>query len=417
MNIVYVSVLDTIGRRFNGGDLMQHYNGLGHHCTQFVWDKKGNDPSVVLLGTPAVRWGLYYLPRAVEKMTSLQSRFSWTPLALEHSRQFRNADIVHYQLINNNYFNITMLPHLSRRRPSVWTLHDMWAFTGHCVFSHDCERWLTGCGECPDLTSFVPMTRDRTDTMWKVKQRMFSRWNGDIIVASEWMRSRVQQSPVLSGQRVHYVPFGIDERIFAPVDRQAARTALGIGEEAFVIGVRASKQRYKGFPQLRECLSNLDTGRPTVILTFDKTGLLDDFNDRYTVIDAGWVDDQRRLSMLFNAMDVFITPSTAESFNLTAIEAMACEVPVIAFSTTPMEDLVRKDRAGVIVPHKDAHAMAAAVSGLARNEARRRSLGSEGRSIVLQDYTFALHAERMMAVYHEVRERFHRDRSGSRRGG
>lgn len=411
MHIVYVSVLDTVGRRFNGGDLMEYYNGQGHRCTQFVWDKKGGDPSVVHLGTPAVRWGLYYLPRAVEKITSLQSRFSWTPLALEHSRQFHIADIVHYQLINNNYFNVTMLPRLSRKRPAVWTLHDMWALTGHCVFSHDCERWLTGCGACPDLTSFVPMTRDRTDTMWRVKQRMFSQWNGDVIVASEWMRSRVRQSPILSGQRVHFVPFGIDERTFAPGDRQAARAAFGIDVDAFVIGVRSSKQRYKGFQQLRDCLSQLDTGRPTLILTFDKTGLLDEFKDRYTVIDAGWVDDQRRLSLLFNAMDVFIIPSTAESFNLTAIEAMSCGVPVIAFSTTPMEDLVCKNRAGVIVPYKDAQAMAVAVSGLARNEDRRSALGREGRSIVLQDYTFALHAERMMAVYREVNQRFHRDRS------
>lgn len=409
MNIVYLNVLDEVGKRFNGAELARHYNAHGHSCVQYVWEKQGSDPSTILLGRPAVRWGLYYVPRAIEKLFSLQSYLTLTHVAFERSEHFKAADIVHYQLINNNYFNIRSLARLSAAKPSVWTLHDMWPITGHCVHAMDCERWLQGCGSCPDLHSYVPMDHDRTAFMWRAKQKLYTKTDLDMVVSSQWMMDRVKRSPLMSGQRVHKIPFGIDEKIFAPGDRTAVRNRLGIAPDHIVIGVRASTQPMKGFGLFRAALSQLKTKHPVTILTFDTKGLLDDLSHTFTINDRGWVNDTKGLSEIFQAMDIFVTPSRAESFNMTAIEAMACCVPLVTFDTTPMAGFIERDAAGVTVPYADVTALMAAMQRLVEHPEQREVLGRCGRGIVLKDFTFALHAERMMDLYTDVRARHRRE--------
>src|ERR1051325_7590565 len=75
---------------------------------------------------------------------------------------FRTADILHLHCIHGNFFNYLALPQLSKAKTIVFTLHDMWPFTGHCAVSYDCERWKTGCGHCPYPGNYPPVRRDGT---------------------------------------------------------------------------------------------------------------------------------------------------------------------------------------------------------------------------------------------------------------
>lgn len=66
---------------------------------------------------------------------------------LHEKKEFKEADIIHFHNLHGDYFNYLSLPCLTRLKPSVWTLHDMQSFTGHCAFSYGCEKWKTGCGD------------------------------------------------------------------------------------------------------------------------------------------------------------------------------------------------------------------------------------------------------------------------------
>lgn len=399
MNILQLSVLDTIGRRFNGADLNKYFLSIGHEPAHYVWEKLGNDPRTYKLGTPFVKWGLYYAPRVIEKIFSLQSLLSLTPVAFALSKCFRNSDIVHYHLIQNNYFNIAALPFLSHTKPSVWTLHDMWPLTGHCVYSFDCERWRIGCGECPYLDTHIAMKYDRTAFMWKMKKLIYSRSSLDIIVASKWMLNKVKTSPLLSELPIHLIPFGIDTDIFSAQSKILSRSLLGIQCDNFVVGVRSSNSKFKGLSQFKECLRKIHSNRPITILTFDVKGLLDEFKDRYQVVDCGWIDDEMKIRDIYNAMDIFVIPSLTESFNLMAIEAMSCEVPVVAFDTTPVCDLFFRDFAGITVPYGDSKAMAHAVQTLIENENQKNILAKNGRKLALEHYKFKVQAQKILEVY------------------
>lgn len=402
LHVAQVGALDTAGSRFNGADLHRRLVICGHDSRHVVWKKLGADPWTYQLGTVPVRFGLYYGPRLFEKLLSFQSLFSLVPLALRMSAHFRTRDIIHYHIIYSNFFSIAWLPYLTRAKPSVWTLHDMWALTGHCTCSYECERWKTGCGKCPDLEINIRMRHDRTAAMWNIKQKIYSSTDIDLIVASKWMLDKVRESPLLHHLRVHHIPFGIDTDLFFPHDKEEARTKLGIARNSIVVGFRSSLFRTKALKVLKECLAKLSTRQPVTLVTFDQKGLLEEFRGRYHLVELGWLVDIKLMAEAYSAMDVFVIPSLAESFNLMAIEAMSCGTPIVAFEKTAVPDVIFRDEAGIVVPYADGEALARAIERLADNADLRITLGQRARQLAVQHYRFEDHVDKIIAVYREV---------------
>jgi hypothetical protein len=73
----------------------------------------------------------------------------WSTQAIAQHPFYQEADVLHFHNLHGGYFNYLFLPYLTRNKPAVYTLHDMWGFTGHCSYSFDCNRWQKGCGSCP----------------------------------------------------------------------------------------------------------------------------------------------------------------------------------------------------------------------------------------------------------------------------
>src|SRR6185436_13361484 len=122
----------------------------------------------------------------------------------------------------------TALPLLSRSRPIVWRLSDMWALTGHCTHSFSCERWKTGCGSCPILSDYPALKWDTTSLLWKIKRSVYSRSNINIIAPSKWIAGIAKESPLLGRFPIHRIPNGVDTSIFRPVEKSDARQRIGV---------------------------------------------------------------------------------------------------------------------------------------------------------------------------------------------
>jgi hypothetical protein len=151
MNLLQINSSDTLGSRFNGLSISDLLEGQGVHSRHLVWRQHSQHPRVELaFNLPLRRYVAGGISR-LETLLSVQSMLHLQWFALPLSATFRAADVVHYHIIHDGYFSLAALPMLSRLKPSVWTFHDPWAMTGHCVHPLECTRWQIGCGSCPDL--------------------------------------------------------------------------------------------------------------------------------------------------------------------------------------------------------------------------------------------------------------------------
>jgi glycosyltransferase involved in cell wall biosynthesis len=290
-------------------------------------------------------------------------------------------------------------------KPTVWTLHDPWAITGHCIYPRDCEKWLKICENCPDLNTHFPMIKDNTKKMWRLKKLIYRISRFEIVVASNWMLKNVERSPLFKNKKAHYIPHGINSKIFYPKIGSLSKAELGI-DDNFTILFRANKSEFKGFSFIKDALIKYSKQNEQKInvLTVEQSGLLDDLKGYFNIIEFGWVHDQNLMNLLFNAADVFLMPSTAEAFGLMAVEAMSCAKPVVVFKGTALPEIVNAPECGIAVDISS-DALYEKIIFLMGNETYRKNIGSRALEFAQKNYNYDLHYNRIKNLYNEILKR------------
>lgn len=403
MKVLHVTDVDLPGRRFNGYDLLNDLRPRGIQGKQAVLRKLSDNPDVVSLFTGPGDADLQFRLQEVERRHSINNLLIPWGRLLAETTEFRDADVVHYHLIHNQVISLYDLKWLFGLKPSVWTFHDPWPLTGHCVHPMGCEGWLTGCDPCPFLDRLFPLAHDHADALWRAKRRLFSEIDLDVVVASDWMLDLVHRSPVTSRlENVHLIPFGTDTRFFLPDDVKASsRRRLGIPESDFVLLFRASTWDVKGLSYIIEALGASRPARRTTLLTVGERGLVKALRRNYPLVELGWVDD-RALPLAYSACDVFLMPSLAEAFGLMAVEAMAAGRPVVCFEGTAVPAVTYAPECGIAVPTRDAIALRSAVDRLAADPSEATRRGLLGRSIVADKYGLAPYLDALSGLYESV---------------
>lgn len=402
MHILQISYTDILGRRFNGYDLCLRHSALGHEARQVVWRKDAPGNVSWSLRSPGL-WAVTMMARVAEYATGLQSVLLPAPAKLFRAEPFTQADIVHCQIIHLNFFSLLALPELTRKKPTVWTFHDMWPLTGHCIHAFDCQGWLSGCTRCPNLSTPLPMSLQGAERMFQLKRRLYARADFDVIVLSDWLGERVERSPLLRGHTVHHVPPGLDITAFAPGNKAAARRRFGVPEQATVVAFRQSGSPFKGLPAVLEALSGLEPHGDIHLLTCGETGRIAPLRARFPCTELGELAETAALVDFYRAADMFLMPSKAESFGMMAAEACSCGVPCVVFNGAALPRTCFADEGGSIaVPQNDARALAEAVRALADAPQLRRRLGARARELAASRYDFNRHADAVLRVYEAV---------------
>lgn len=407
MNILHVNNMDLVGGRFNGHDMQRMLNKIGHTANQMVMERIGEDSHTVLLSSYN---GDQYLRRRImqcEKELSLHGMLYPYFFRLMDDSLFKGADLIHLHLLHNYFGSLAVLPELSRRKPSVLTIHDPWIFTGHCIYPLDCERWKTGCGECEFLNLNFPMDEDRTALQWQLKKSCFSKADLDFVVASPYMMELAKESPIIRYmERVHLIPFGIDIQCFSPTrGKNKARQRFGIPKENFVLCFRADPSAYKGFESIKKLLDRLDRKQSVTLLAVGNQGMLTKYSGQFQVVDCGWITDDDLMADAYCACDIFLMPSVAEAFGLMAIEAMAVGRPVICFEGTSLPSVTHAPECGIAVPKGDVNGLLAAVQRLRDNPEEAQKRGRLGREIAEREYRFEDYVQRHIELYQEILRR------------
>jgi glycosyltransferase involved in cell wall biosynthesis len=410
MKNLQVSDNDLIGNRFNGHDLHLYLNERGIESKQIVRTKGSDDPNTIEIAeNVSDRHYINWVMSQFEQKLLVQSLLYPLSYELLFNKYFLEADVVHYHLIHNYFFSIANFPVLTRLKPSVWTLHDPWAITGHCIHPFDCGRWQTGCGDCPRLDTEFVLKQDSTALNWELKRIYYHSSDLDIVVASKWMLDNAKQSPLLSKFRLHHIPFGIDLETFCPGDTKQAKRQLGIPTDTFVILFRGITWQLKGVHFIKSLLNRLDTERPICLLNVGSLDHnrenLDEFRGKFQILDLGWISDVEQLVRAYNAADVLVMPSLAEGFGMMAVEAMGCGRPVVVMDGTALPETVFAPTGGLSVPQGDVEALVDTTRRLMDSPEERYRLGQNARRLALKHYNVKDYVEKIIALYREVIER------------
>lgn len=405
MRILQVTTGDNLGYQFNGYQIHKGCQKLGHQSDMAVLHSRFNDNRIHQIGNRVTRRLDSHILVPLENYLSLDSILPISGSTLFLRYYYRKADIVHLQLVYSvQFFSLLNLPVMSRDHRLVWTIHDPWLLTGHCVYPLECNRWQSGCGNCPDLNLTRRIKRDNTAFLWKVKHWVMHHSDVTLIVASQWMNDLIKSSPILSHLPCHIIPFGVDLQRFQPHDSVKSRSRFGIPKDANVLAFRyrGENERFKGWPWLKKSLKLLNLNKPTYLIVFEGKGGMAELYDKYNIVELGWVNDEDLLIDALNAADIFLMPSVAEAFGMMAVEAMACGTPVVGFDGTALSGVVHAPRAGIMVSQKDSAVLAETIQNLLQNQALNESLIREGLKIVQQEYNVELYVQRHIALYESL---------------
>lgn len=313
-------------------------------------------------------------------------------------------DVVHLQWVGSGFVPVRDVSRLGV--PVVWTLHDMWAFTGGCHYTGDCTRYRQACGACPQLAS--SRERDLSRWTWQRKRRHWAGADLTLVAPSRWLAGCALESSLLRDARVEVIPNAIDVAVFRPHDRETARRLLGLPPDRQLIlfgAVSALDNPRKGFPDLQAALRHLAAaGWPAraelAILGAERPADPPAFGFEVTYL--GHLHDDLTLALAYSAADVVVTPSRQEAFGLVPAEAQACGAPIVAFATGGLLDIVEHECTGYLARLFDAEDLAAGIAWVLGDEARRQALSRQARARAGALFGLETVARRHVALYEDV---------------
>lgn len=420
MKIVHVTSTDLQGGAARSAyRLHQGLLRAGAESKMFVEFRESDDPDVV-----AFRYPTGQLPRIrrfirrlslnrAARRLSQERAWNASPFSDDRSRhgaqilgQLPSWDILHLHWVAGMFDCADFFRHFPQDRPVVWTLHDMQPFTGGCHFSGNCARFSESCGSCPQLNSSNP--HDFSRQSWTRKRSGYSALPPGrlyLVTPSKWLAGEVRRSSLLSNCELSIIPYGLDTGVFKPRDRAAARELFELPAERQIVlflADRANEQR-KGLSLLVEALKTLPD-RSNLCLLILGNGRVD-LPDDFQTVRLEYVRNDRVLSLIYSAADVFALPVLQDNLPNTALEAMACGLPIAAFATGGVPDMVRDAVEGWVVPPGDVAALGQAIASALHDHPRRALMASNARLRAVQEYGIDLQAHRYLELYQSLSHR------------
>jgi glycosyltransferase involved in cell wall biosynthesis len=260
------------------------------------------------------------------------------------AQEFHQANLLHLHWINGGLLNIKHLAKVDK--PIVWTLRDMWPMTGGCHYSIDCKNFKASCGNCWQLGESGTYDLSR----WILKRKIRYVPRKTVIVGiSHWLAQQARDSAIFAGFDIRTIHNNINVDEFFPVDKQIARSLLGLStrKKIILVGAQDLKSRFKGFAQFLASVKMLDSN-DYFLAFFGKLDeqLIEPLGFDYKSL--GFLHDSISLRLVYSAADVFVAPSITEAFGKTIAEAMACGTPTVCFDAGGPKDIVDHQENGYL---------------------------------------------------------------------
>jgi glycosyltransferase involved in cell wall biosynthesis len=341
-----------------------------------------------------------------------QVRFAFSPANtgtdISKHPLIQNADIVHLHWINFGFLSLQSIEKLIQTgKPIVWTLHDMWAFTGGCHYSGECKKYQTYCHSCPFLKS--PQPKDLSYRVFEKKLALFAKASISFVACSNWLADCARQSRLIQNFYIQAISNPIDTTIYKPAEKSEAKKALQLSTDKKLILFGAFKitDTRKGFTYLLEALILLQNKYPYMLnevglLVFGKT-TEDDLwkNITFPVYNLGKVSQTEQLVNIYNAADVFVLPSLEDNLPNTIMESMACGTPVVAFNTGGIPEMINHLENGYLATYRSAADLAEGIYQVLFKQPYSL-LSKASRQKVIENYSEEKVAEAYKQIYSKL---------------
>lgn len=332
----------------------------------------------------------------------------WLPETL-NAKVFEIApDILNLHWVCDGYLQIETIAKF--RQPIVWTMHDMWPFTGGCHYSDDCDRYTQSCGACPQLHSSQNsrQIRDLSRWIWQRKAKAWKNLNLTAVAPSRWLAKCAETSALFHNFRIEVIPNGLDTERYKPINRNLARQWLNLPQDKQLVlfgAVRGTSDRRKGFHLLQSALKKLSQTQlkeAVELVIFGSSEPQEPIDLGFKSHYFGVLNDDISLALIYAAADVFVAPSIQENLSNTVLEAMACGTPCVAFNIGGMPDMVEHLKNGYLAQPFETQDLADGIASILGNQEWHQKLSDSARKKIEREFTLRLQATRYQALFAEL---------------
>lgn len=374
----------------------------------FVQEKKSSDDDIVNINNELTskKKNLFYL--GLEKLhfyfyeKSKQIRFNFST-ALFGKKFYNKKSFVESNVVHLNWFNLGMLSlrglkKISQKHKIVWTLHDMWAFTGGCHYNAECTNFQQQCGYCPCLKN--PGADDISHKQFLKKQEIYNSGQFAFVTCSRWLADVAKSSGLLKNAKVINIPNPIKTDIYKQSDKINCRIKFNIDEDKFVIlfGAASLNDKRKGLDYFVEALNVLTEKKiipkeKILITLFGKSDK--DFESLlpYKFVNLGYLSDVDDIISMYSAADVYVTTSLQDNLPNTVMEALSCSLPVVAFGIGGIPEMVEHKSNGFLASFKSSTEIADGLNWIYNSDyklvsenARRKVVENFDENLIAQKY-------------------------------
>ena len=249
------------------------------------------------------------------------------------SKYYKDADILHIHWLSQGFVQLKSISRVNK--PIIWTIRDMWPFTGGSHYLIDFQKYENG---------------KLSKAIQSFKKKIYNN-KIEFIAISDWLKKQAEESYALREYKIRRIYNNINVREFNFVKKEDARLNLNINTKKKIIlfGAENPQINRKGWNILVETLKKLDKSKYFLLIfgNFWSQRILDEIGIEYRSL--GFIKDQRKLNLAYSCSDLFLFLSLQEAFGKTWAEAMTCQIPVICFKETSASEIIEHKKNGYIV--------------------------------------------------------------------
>jgi len=329
---------------------------------------------------------------------------AWLPHPLWDQQSIDEADLLHLHWVGGGFVAPSTMKSFSK--PMVWTLHDMYPFTGGCHYAGECRGYEQNCGCCPQLSS--QKKRDLSYFNMRRKIRAWRDANITVVTPSKWLGECAAQSNLFGRLRVEVIPNGLDMERFKPYERDHCCRLFGLDPQKQYIlfgAMNATSDRRKGFHFLQPALAQIAQDnhlKDIELLVFGASEPNSPPNLGFRTHYMGRMHDDVALALLYSIADVAVLPSMEDNLPNVVVEALACGTPCVAFNIGGMADMIVHEKNGFLAMPFDSLELAHGIKWVLESRGRYDQLAENARSIAVERFELSKVSRRYISLYEEL---------------
>lgn len=345
-----------------------------------------------------------WVPVFIKKPKEMFSQNKYSLKMVVNKINSLNPDVVHLHWIHQLMLSVEDIAKI--KAPIVWSMHDMWLFTGGCHYDDNCELYKNQCTNCKILNS-----NKHNDISFKTFNRKKEAFNNldniTVVGLSRWLEECAKGSALLNKFNIVNLPNPIDTKQFYFSQKFNSRKKFNfdLNKKLVLFGAMNVNDVRKGFSELYKALNSISSTISIDLVVFGAS----EFNDLegldFNINIVGSISDDTTLAKLYSAVDVMIVPSLQENLSNAIMESLSCSTPVIAFDIGGNSDMIDHKKNGYLAKPFDSSDLAKGIEWVLNNE-NYEELCINAREKVLKEFDSKVVAKKYIDLYEKILNKY-----------